>query len=149
MIMSFEKMTRTIKVYLCFAIVIVAFSATGCATSGIEGSATVVTGSAGQTVSTKYVIINNKRLARGIQIVDLKPDFVGDVLRASVSVVNKYSKTLNFQYKFSWFDENGREIDPDSDAWTPVLLYGNESKELQGIAPNSSAKEFKIKIRKL
>jgi len=142
-------MKHSARIYFCLAIALTAFSASGCTTSGIEGTATAVTGPDGQITYTKYVIINNKKLARGIQIVDLRPDFAGNVLRASVSVVNKYSRTLNFQYKFSWFDENGHEIDPDSDAWTPVVLYGNESKELQGVAPNPSTKEFKIKIRKL
>ena len=79
----------------------------------------------------------------------MKSDFVGNLLRAQVSLVNKDNDTINFQFKFSWFEESGREIDPDTDAWTPVILYGKESKSLQGVAPNSNAKEFKIKIREL
>lgn len=136
--------------YYGFVIILMTLSLIGCSsTAGIEGSVSANTGQGGQTVYSKYVIINNDSLARDIQIVDMKSDFVGNLLRAHVSLVNKDNDTINFQFKFSWFDEGGREIDPDTDAWTPVILYGNESKSLQGVAPNPNAKEFKIKIRGL
>lgn len=136
--------------YYGFAIILMASSFIGCSsTAGIEGSMSAATGQGDQTTYSKYVIINNDSLARDIQIVDMKSDFVGNLLRAHVSLVNKDNDTLNFQFKFSWFEESGREIDPDTDAWTPVILYGKESKSLQGVAPNPNAKEFKIKIREL
>lgn len=136
--------------YYGFVIILMASSFIGCSsTAGIEGSMSAATGQDGQTAYSKYVIINNDSLARDIQIVDMKSDFVGNLLRAHVSLVNKDNDTLNFQFKFSWFEESGREIDPDTDAWTPVILYGKESKSLQGVAPNPNAKEFKIKIREL
>lgn len=136
--------------YYGFVIILMALSFIGCSsTAGIEGSMSATTGQGGQTAYSKYVIINNDSLARDIQIVDMKSDFVGNLLRAQVSLVNKDNDTINFQFKFSWFEESGREIDPDTDAWTPVTLYGNESKSLQGVAPNPNAKEFKIKIREL
>lgn len=136
--------------YYGFVIILMASSFIGCSsTAGIEGSMSAAPGQDGQTTYSKYVIINNDSLARDIQIVDMKSDFVGNLLRAHVSLVNKDNDTLNFQFKFSWFEESGREIDPDTDAWTPVILYGKESKSLQGVAPNPNAKEFKIKIREL
>lgn len=136
--------------YYGFVIILMASSFIGCSsTAGIEGSMSAATGQDGQTTYSKYVIIDNDSLARDIQIVDMKSDFVGNLLRAHVSLVNKDNDTLNFQFKFSWFEESGREIDPDTDAWTPVILYGKESKSLQGVAPNPNAKEFKIKIREL
>lgn len=123
----------------------------GCATrtSGIQGAAATVQSPEGTMASSKYVIIDNSKLARGLQIVDLKSQFVGDLLKAQVSIVSKYSKTLEFQYKFLWFDANGTEINPDSLPWTPLTLYGNESKNVQAVAPNPSAREFKISIRAL
>lgn len=136
--------------YYGFVIILMVLSFIGCSsTAGIEGSMSAATGQGGQTVYSKHVIINNDSLARDIQIVDMKSDFAGNLLRAQVSLVNKDNDTLNFQFKFSWFEEGGREIDPDTDAWTPVILHGKESKSLQGVAPNPNAKEFKIKIREL
>jgi len=122
---------------------------TGCVTSGIEGKAAVVKTPEGETQLSKYVIVNNPKLARGIQIVDLQHSYAGDLLKAQVTLVSKYSKTLNVQYKFAWFDGQGVEINPDGSPWSPLLIYGNETKSVQGVAPNPSAKEFKIKIRSL
>lgn len=122
---------------------------TGCATktSGLEGAAANVQTPEGDMQNSKYVIVNNRKLARGIQIVDLKSTFAGDILKAQVTLVSKYSSTLSFQYKFAWFNKDGVEIDPDSLPWTPLIMYGNETKSIQATAPNPWAREFKIKIR--
>lgn len=141
---------HTKRAYYGFIIMVVALSLIGCSTTaGIEGSLSATTGQDGQTVYKKNVIVNNDSLARNVQIVDMKSDFVGNLLRAHVSLLSKDNDTQNLQVKFSWFDEGGRELDPDTEAWTPVILYGNESKSLQGVAPNPTAKEFKVKIREL
>jgi len=120
----------------------------GCSsTSGIRGSEAVSESPSGQTVRSKYVIIDNQKLARGIQIVDLKSEFIGDMLKSDVTIVNKYGKNLSIQYKFTWFDENGMEVEPGSTYWKPIILYGNESKSLQGTAPAPPAVEYKIHIK--
>jgi uncharacterized protein YcfL len=123
----------------------------GCATqtSGIQGTAATVEAPVGTVQSSQYVIIDNSKLARGLQVVDLKSQFAGDLLKAQVSIVSKYSRTLEFQYKFLWFDAQGVEINPGSLPWTPLTLNGNESKTVQAVAPNPSAREFKINIRAL
>lgn len=122
---------------------------TGCATktSGLEGAAASVETPEGDMQSSKFVIVNNPKLARGLQIVDLKNSFAGDLLKAQVTLVSKYSSTLKFQYKFAWFNKDGIEIDPDAGPWNPLIMYGNESKTVQAVAPNPSAREFKIKLR--
>jgi uncharacterized protein YcfL len=121
----------------------------GCVTrsAGIEGAATAVETPEGIMQSSSFVIINNPKLARGIQIVDLKSSFSGDLLMGQVTLVSKYSNTLKFQYKFAWFNKDGIEIDADSRPWTPLIMYGNESKTIQAVAPNPSAREFKVKIK--
>lgn len=119
------------------------------ATSGMEGEAATVTGPGGSAVVSKYVVVNNAKLAKGIQIVDLQTSFAANgLLQASVSVVSKHRKTLNFQYRFEWLDESGRMIDPEAGTWKPMVLYGNESRTIQGTAPNAAAREYRIKLRK-
>jgi uncharacterized protein YcfL len=123
--------------------------ACGCATktSGIEGGQTIIETPEGDWQTSNYVIVNNPKVARGIQIVDLRSEFVGDLLKANITLVSKSSGTLKAQYKFAWFNAQGMEIDPEAGPWEPMILYGNESKTLQAVAPNPSAREFKIKIR--
>ena len=87
-----------------------------------------------------------------VEVVDIKSDFtekpktVRSMLIAKVVVRNKVSKALNLEYKFSWFDKNGNEIDPGSGAWTPIMLNKKSSATLQGVAPNPGAIDFKIEI---
>jgi len=87
-----------------------------------------------------------------VEVVDIKSDFTEkpktdkSMLIAKVVVRNKVSKALNLQYKFSWFDKNGNEIDPGSGASIPIMLNKKSSTTLQGVAPNPSAIDFKIEI---
>ncbi len=116
-------------------------------TSGIEGSSTVMMDTDGGYQYSEYVVVNNPKVARGLQIATLSQEFVGDILRAQVTLVSKYSKTQQYQYRFSWFDESGLELDASARHWIPFQMYDNETKTLQGVAPNPSARQFKINIR--
>lgn len=119
----------------------------GCSsTSGIQGSSAIMDDGAGIQHS-QYVIVNNPKVARGLQIVDIATQFAGNLLIADVTLVSKYSDTEQYQYKFAWFNSDGLEIDSDANAWTPFIMYGNETKTFRGAAPNPSAKQFKINIR--
>ncbi len=120
------------------------------ASDGIEGDAAAIAAPDGSYTVSKYVVVNNPQLAKGIQIVDLKTSFTdNNLMRANVTLVSKARRTLTFQYRFAWFDQNGMEIDLEANAWKPMTIYGNESRTLQGTAPNSAAKEFRVKLRKL
>lgn len=144
-----RKMMDVRSSRLWIAVGLMAVTLAGCSTAGIEGSASAVSGQEDQTVTKNQGTRNNDLKAGNLHITDLKADFTGNLLRAHVSLLNKDNDTLHFQYRFSWFDESGHEIDSDTDAWSPLILYGNESRSLQAIAPAPGAKEFKIKIRKL
>lgn len=120
----------------------------GCSsTSGIEGSSAIMDEGSGDIQHSKYVIVNNPKVARGLQIVDMVSKYVGDMLMANITFVSKYSDTEQYQYKFSWFDEDGIELDPESNTWIPFIMYGNETKTIQGVSPNPLARQFKINVR--
>lgn len=119
----------------------------GCSsTSGIQGSSAIMEDGSGIQHS-EYVIVNNPKVARGLQIVDIATQFAGNLLIADVTLVSKYSDTEQYQYKFAWFDSDGIEIDSEANVWTPFIMYGNETKTFRGAGPNPSAKQFKINIR--
>jgi len=123
------------------------FALSGCSsTSGIQGSSAIMEDGAGIQHS-EYVIVNNPKVARGLQIVDIATQYVGNMLQADVTLVSKYSDTESYQYKYAWFDNDGIEIDSEGNPWLPLIMYGNETKTLRGAAPNPSAKQFKINIR--
>lgn len=128
--------------------VLLAAAAMGCrgGSAGLEVGAMAPGGDGHQS---KFVVVNNESLGADVQVVDAKSEYAGDLLMAQVNLVSKSSKTQRFQYQFAWFNGNGIEVDAGKRPWTPVVLYGNESKTLQGLAPNPSVKEFKIKIRSM
>lgn len=120
----------------------------GCSsTAGIEGSTTAVRDESGNTAYSNLMVVNNPKLAGKLQIADIQTEMVGGLMKCQVNLISKYSKNVSVKYKFSWFDADGMEIDSDASAWTPLMLYGNESKTVQGVAPNPGARKFKIKIR--
>lgn len=122
----------------------------GCATrtSGVEGGQTVIDTPDGKQFSN-YLMVYNPSLAGRIQIVELKSAVINDLLKAQVSLASTKNKTLSFQYKFAWFDKNGMEIDSSGNAWNPIVVHGKEFRNLQAVAPNASAKSFKVKIRSI
>jgi len=103
-------------------------------------------GEEGDSLEKDYVI-KDSVLARKIEILDVKARFTGDFLEGLVIVRNRKKKTIPFEVKFEWFDEDGFPIESNVSHWTPELLYGQESKWLKSVCPRPKAKGFKVMIR--
>lgn len=115
-------------------------------TSGIEATGTTTWSDEGARELAKNVIINSRSLAGDLQVVDLQSDRAGDLMRAQVSLRSKDRDTVKAQYRFEWFDLQGMEINANS-AWKPLMMYGRETTTVKGVAPDTRAKSFKLKIR--
>jgi uncharacterized protein YcfL len=139
------------KIFTYLGLSILFFSAilalNGCATtSGISASAVVVKGPEAYMQESK-IIIDNDTLSRAIDVKGLKSIFVGDLLKANVMLHSKRTNTITLQYKFRWYNSESIEIAPEFSSWKPIIMYGRELISIQAVAPNPSAKEFKIEIR--
>lgn len=128
-------------------ICLLALSLMSCTTSGIEGQ--VQGGSPENPVFTQKLIVHSDSLARKIVLTDIRSHFVADLLAATVVLQNKSDRNQSFQYKFSWFDQDGIEIEADAGHWEPLVLHGQQSSSVQAMAPNTSARSYKINVRKL
>ena len=91
--------------------------------------------------------VNFKNSPVDIKVLDTRSRVINDLLQVNMELENGYSHPYNLEYKFSWYDSGGMEIDPGRTAWIPFHLNGRETKSVQGVAPNPSAKAFKIKLR--
>lgn len=120
----------------------------GCSTtSGVEASGKTSWDDQGARTLEKNVHFNNLWLQRDIEIVDIKSVQAGDIMKVQAILRSKGQSTLPFQYRFDWYDAGGLEINSGAGSWKPLILNGRESKTVQSVAPDSRAKEFKLKIR--
>jgi uncharacterized protein YcfL len=125
-------------VFLMAAIV----TATGCSTAGIR---------AGDSSATNepYLIVDDPSIGDQISIVKVAHDHVGEIMRANVTLRNNRSRSLQMQYRISWFDANGMEIDGQGKPYRDVVIEGKDTINVTGVAPSPAATEFKIRVRKL
>jgi uncharacterized protein YcfL len=129
------------------AALLAAVAIAGCAsTSGIEATGKTTWSDEGARELAQHVIFNSRSLAGDLQIVDLQSDRAGDLMRAQVSLRSKDRDTVKAQYRFEWYDLQGMEINANS-AWKPLMLYGRETATVKGVAPDTRAKTFKLKVR--
>lgn len=127
---------------------IVALSCMGCvATSGTEAGTAMLTGLNGETMYGTYVHANNSRLARRIAVTRMDRADIGGLLKAAVTIQSRSADTEPLQYKWTWFDSKGFEVNGSAQPWQPVLVYGMQTTSIQGLAPNPSVKDFKLHLR--
>jgi len=107
-------------------------------TAGVEGR---------KSEYAEQLRVNNPWLRPYLEIASLKTVMVGGVMKANVTLFSDNSDSMKLQYKFSWYDENGMIIERDGEPWKALNIYGKETKDIIGIAPNVYAKEFKVVIR--
>lgn len=120
----------------------------GCtATSGAEGRAKVGWTDEGAPVLNTKVVYNSSSLSRKVAIDEMTSSKAGDMLLAQVTMRSKSGDTVNLQYKFEWFDLNGLALNAASATWKPLLIYGKESKTIQGLAPDPRGRDFKLLLR--
>lgn len=100
----------------------------------------------GEVLQKDYVI-KDKTLAKEIEVLDVKARYVGDFLQGLAIVRNRRKYTVEFEYRFEWFDAEGFPIEANVVHWKPDLLYGRESKWLKALCPKPDATGFKVMIR--
>jgi len=118
----------------------------GCATN--TTGITVGAGTDAEGNLQEVLQVDNAKLARRLEVASVKTGQTKNgLLKANVRLASKMTKTFTAQSKFAWFDEDGVEIDPDTDSWRPLVLHGMETKTVQGVAPSAAATAFQLRIR--
>ncbi|MCL1077890.1 YcfL family protein [Parashewanella spongiae] len=93
--------------------------------------------------------VDNTRVARSISVVNNQMRQVGDLLQGSATLISDSSKDQSLQYRFTWYDLQGFVVDGDSIPWTPIIIHGKQSKQIESVAPNSVAHRFEVYVRKV
>lgn len=123
----------------------------GCRTSPAVKPAPAVTvyRADGGTDITHDIVFGSTRLARELRVTDIRRRATEHgLLYPSVTVQSLYAGTLNFEYRFCWFDGAGYEVGADTSSWKPVTLARNESKTVESVAPTAEVKSFQLRFRR-
>ena len=66
---------------------------------------------------------------------------------AQIQVRNVRREDIPIQYKFTFFDSDGMEIQPGARAWEQTTIHGGESVPLSAVAPDKSVVRFVVRVR--
>ncbi len=114
---------------------------TGCHSIGVQAGAA--------SYADPYLIVHDSTLAHQISVVSVDYDEVGDLARGTATLRSNRDRSLEIQYRFSWYDKTGREIAAKGQPYHNLIIGGRDAVTVSSGAPNPSAQEFKIRIKKL
>ena len=96
---------------------------------------------------SQIIETNSGGLAAALNVVDTIVGTSGNLLRVQASIKNDSRFDQTFQYKFKWLDKDGFEVAIDGRPWEPLTITAYETKSVQAVAPNPTAKSFKIMVQ--
>lgn len=97
--------------------------------------------------SKPQLLVYDLELGYRLDIVEAKTTLAGDLKQAQIKVKNDWHSSLDFEYRVIWYDANGDEIDPESQAWKPVSTKSQEEVTFTTLAPNAEADDFIVHIK--
>ena len=98
------------------------------------------------TVADKR-IISDSSLDSKARIIGVNQSMgAGGLLKVQVEVLNTTSSVQSFSYLWEWFDETGTIIETSMTTAVTRQIEGKESIFITGMAPKSTAKDFRLKL---
>ena len=98
---------------------------------------------------SKHLEVHNKKLAKQVYISDIKSRKKNDLLQINLSLTSSYKKSLQLQYKFRWFDQDGFVIEAEKSTWQPLELHGMQTEIVASLAPTSQVATFSLYVREV
>ncbi|MBO7687646.1 MAG: YcfL family protein [Kiritimatiellae bacterium] len=68
---------------------------------------------------------------------------------AQILVRNKEHEDVPIQYKFTFFDGEGMEVQPGARPWEQTTIHGGEAVTLAAVAPDKSVVRFVARVRRV
>jgi|TARA_R110001583_G_scaffold182779_1_gene340915 uncharacterized protein YcfL len=98
---------------------------------------------------SKQLQIDNKKLAGRLHISEIKSRKQNDLLQINLSLTSTYKKSLQLQYQFQWFDQDGFVIEAGKSPWQPVELHGMQTTTVESLAPTPQVATFSLYVREV
>jgi len=70
----------------------------------------------------------------------------GGFLKVQVELQNTTRSYRRFAYKWEWFDKDGNLVDGPASVAITRQFEGKESLFVQGVAPNATVRDFRLKL---
>lgn len=129
------------------AVVGIAIVAAGCAGPG-TGSRTGGMELSQSIGSDATVCVDDRFFSRNVEVVEsaiLRAEAGFPVAQARIR--SNRSRDFALQYKFTWFDSDGFEVQQGSRPWEQVVIHGGETVSLSASAPDVSVVKFILRFR--
>jgi uncharacterized protein YcfL len=92
-------------------------------------------------------VITDGSLARKVQVQGVNvSDGPGGFLKVQAEVLNTTRSYQRFAYKWEWFDKDGNVVEGPSSVAVTRQVEGKESLFIQGVAPNPTVRDFRLKL---
>lgn len=132
------------KIYSILTMAVMVFGISACTAPNA-----LITTTNSEGNSSVRTVTNNAVLATRIGVSRISMTNLGDIKRVSLALKNGWYYAQEFEYKIVWVDASGVEINPEGASWKPVSLQGREVKTVQSVAPNPSAVDIVIYMKKV
>lgn len=93
-------------------------------------------------------VTNNPILTSQVMVERVNMGYAGDLKKVSLAIKDRWFVSKAFEYKIVWVDAQGMEVNPESSRWKPIQLTGREVKTVQSVAPNPSAVDVVVYLKK-
>lgn len=111
----------------------------------VETAGTVVT--TDHLTGSTLVLEDNTRLRDQVQVMRVNYDEVNGLKRVHVTLASTKHRRLRMNYRISWFDANGMELDSDSKTYRTLILEGREAVTVTGVATSGAGLTSKVRVR--
>ncbi|CAD9195312.1 MAG: YcfL family protein [Acinetobacter sp.] len=93
-------------------------------------------------------VSNNPKLTTQVMVERISMGHAGDLKKVSIAIKDRWYVSKEFEYKIIWVDAHGMEVAPEGARWKPIQLTGREIKTVQSVAPNPSAVDVVVYLKK-
>ncbi|MBN8488204.1 MAG: YcfL family protein [Burkholderiales bacterium] len=83
--------------------------------------------------------------AHGVKVNEMRMVRRSDVLVIQADLYNAESANRQVYYRFRWMDGSGMQVG-DGEPWKPLLVMGQQSQLVKGVAPTSAVVDFRLEM---
>lgn len=83
--------------------------------------------------------------AYGVSIAEIRAQRRNEMLVVQTELLNGERSDRQVYWRYRWLDADGMQVG-DDEGWKPQRLMGQQSVYLKGIAPKSTAVDFRIEM---